>query len=87
MIVVRPITWLDYKVWQYGPVSPAIYEIHYISPNLFNVFGVTMGELITAPFIKPKSSDLIVPLGASNNMVNPQCNRLNILAASISILL
>ena len=24
-----PITWLDYKVWQYGPVSPAIYEIHY----------------------------------------------------------
>jgi uncharacterized phage-associated protein len=24
-----PITWLDYKVWQYGPVSPVIYEIHY----------------------------------------------------------
>ena len=24
-----PITWLEYKVWQYGPVSPAIYELHY----------------------------------------------------------
>ena len=24
-----PITWLEYKVWQYGPVPPAIYELHY----------------------------------------------------------
>ena len=23
-----PVTWLDYKVWQYGPVAPVIYEIH-----------------------------------------------------------
>ena len=22
-----PITWLDYKVWQYGPVDPAIFHI------------------------------------------------------------
>lgn len=32
-----PITWLEYKVWQYGPVSPAIYEIHY-KDNCFNEY-------------------------------------------------
>ena len=32
-----PITWLDYKVWQYGPVSPAIYEIHY-KDNCFSEY-------------------------------------------------
>ena len=32
-----PVTWLDYKVWQYGPVSPAIYEIHY-KDNCFSEY-------------------------------------------------
>ena len=32
-----PITWLEYKVWQYGPVSPAIYELHY-KDNCFTEF-------------------------------------------------
>lgn len=32
-----PVTWLDYKVWQYGPVSPPIYEIHY-KDNCFAEF-------------------------------------------------
>ena len=47
-----PVTWLDYKVWQYGPVSPDIYEIHY-KDNCFSEF-VNCEHTARGRIIRPK---------------------------------
>lgn len=47
-----PITWLDYKVWQYGPVDPAIFHINenfgeYVSSTVKNGYNGTPTTIIS----------------------------------------
>lgn len=49
-----PITWLDYKVWQFGPVSPEIYEIHY-KDNCFSEY-INCEKKEIGRIISPKKS-------------------------------
>ncbi|OAV66910.1 putative phage-associated protein [Bacteroidales bacterium Barb6XT] len=52
-----PVTWLDYKVWQYGPVAP---EIYFIRDN-----GSVFSEFIHAE--KEGAKTVITPIASFND--------------------
>ena len=49
-----PITWLDYKAWQYGPVAPETYFIQE-EPNIFDSY-IEKSKKTDATIIKPRVS-------------------------------
>lgn len=49
-----PITWLDYKAWQYGPVAPETYFIQE-EPNIFDSY-IEKSKKADGTIIKPKVS-------------------------------
>jgi uncharacterized phage-associated protein len=49
-----PITWLDYKVWQYGPVALETYFIQE-EPNIFDSY-IEKSKKTDATIIKPRVS-------------------------------
>lgn len=54
-----PITWLDYKVWQYGPVDPAIFHIK-------DNFGEYVSAVVNSEY-NGVSTTIIKPLRKFND--------------------
>ena len=49
-----PITWLDYKVWQYGPVDPAVFYIRNFSEYISSETTTSIDGNAATTIISPK---------------------------------
>lgn len=49
-----PITWLDYKVWQYGPVDPAVFYIRNFSEYISSETTISIDGNAATTIISPK---------------------------------